>query len=833
MRTGFSWLDFRLGFRMLLKYPGLTLVGGLAMAFAIWVGAATFEFVTQVLRPTLPLEEGHRIVGLRSWDAAAGREERRTTRDFLAWSEELSTVEELGAYRPLSRNLIAADGPGAPLSVAGMSASGFRIARVAPLLGRYLTEADEQPGAQAVVVLGHDIWKSRFGADPGVIGQTVRLGGSQSTVVGVMPEGFTFPVNHSLWVPLNLSAVEHGPREGPEIRVFGRLAAGASLQKARAELTTLGTRAAAHFPATHEHLRPQVMPYANMILPMSGEETAGLVSLNLFFMLLLVLVCGNVALLLFARAATREAEIAVRSALGASRGRIMGQLFAEALVLAGIAAVVGLAAAGFGLRWGLGVLEGEVGQLAFWFRDSLSPATVLYALLLTLLCALIAGVVPAIKVTRGVGPRLRQTSGGRGGFRFGGVWTAVIVAQVAVTVTFPAFGFFVRRDAGQVRAVEVGFPAEEWLAVQLEMDRETGVDVPGDVSQQDFLARFRTAYAELERRLASEAAVAGVTYGDRLPRMYHRARFVEVDGGGAAPQDPRRGSGYRVGRAFVDPDFFAALGTGTDSGRGFHSGDAETDARAVIVNRSFAKLVLGGRNPIGRRVRYLDHGEDAGSGSTEEERGPWYEIVGVVRDMGFAEEPDPKVAGIYHATKPENAYPISMAVHVNGDPEAFAPRLREIAAAVDPTLRLSTLMRLDRVNEAELRSLAFIFQLVVLVSGVALLLSLAGIYAVMAFTVSQRTREIGIRVALGASSRSVVAVIFRRPLAQVGIGIAAGGALTAVIAYLILDGAVSPLQGGLVAGYASLMMGVCMLACIVPTRRALRVEPTEAMRADV
>jgi putative ABC transport system permease protein len=832
MKTGFSLLDFRLGARMLIRYPGLTLVGGLAMAFGIWVGAATFELVTQVLRPTLPLEEGHRIVGIRTWDAAASRVEQRTARDFRVWSGELTTVAELGAYRTLSRNLIAAGSPGPPLPVAQITAAGLGVARVAPLLGRRLDEADEQPGAPPVVVLGHDVWSSRFGGDPGVIGQTVRVGEVPSTVVGVMPEGFAFPENHSLWVPLDAGALDHGPLEGPQIRVFARLAPGVSLDAANAELATLGRRAAADSPATHEHLRPEAIPYAQMILPISAIETVGLVSLNVFLVLLLVLVCGNVALLLFARAATREAEIAVLNALGASRGRITGQLFAEALVLAGLAAAVGLAAAGFALRWVFSLLEGEVGRLPFWFRDTLSPATLLYAALLTLLCALIAGVVPALQVTRGLGTRLRQSSAGGGGFRFGGVWTAVIVVPVAVTVAFPAYGFFVRRDAAQVRAVEVGFPAEEWLSVQLEMDGESGTGGPAGASQEALLARYGAAFAELERRLEAEPAVAGVTYGDRLPRMYHRARFVEVDEGGAAPQDPWRGEGYRVGRAFVDPDFFTALGPGIRAGRGFGTADLDSGARVAIVNESFAKLVLGGRNPIGRRVRYLAHGEDGG-GSGGEEPGPWYEIVGVVRDMGMAEEPDPKVAGIYHPTTPEGAYPVSMAVRVRGEPEAFAPRLRELAAAVDPTLRLSELMRLDRVNQAELRNLAFFFWVTVAVSGVALLLSLASIYAVMAFTVSQRTREIGIRVALGASAMQVVAVIFRRPLAQVVVGVVAGGLLTGWLTHTVLDGAVSPLQGGLVAGYAALMMAVCMLACVVPTRRALCVEPTEALRGDV
>jgi predicted permease len=847
-----SWLDFKLGFRMLARYPGLTFVGGLAMAFAIWVGAATFELATQIIRPIIPLPDGNRIVAIRNWDMAANRSEPQIAHDFVSWRSELRSIRDLGVYRALERNLIIGQGRGEPVEVAEITASAFRLVRVPPLMGRGLVDADERPGAPAVVVIGHDAWQRRFAGDPNVVGRVVRLGSSTATIVGVMPEKFEFPVSQNLWVPLRLNVDEFGQREGPAIRAFGRLAPGASISDARAEISALGARTSRDLKNTHEHLRPQVKPYAQSVVDVTGWRSVGVMSVNLPVAMLLVLICGNVALLMFARAATRESEIVVRTALGAGRARIIMQLFAEALVLGGVAAGVGLAVAGFGLRWVMGVVEAEFldgGRLPFWFQDTLSPATVGYAALLTLLSAVIAGVVPALKVTRAVGARLKQATAGSGGLRFGGVWTAVIIAQVAVTVAFPAAAFIVRRDAVQIETVDVGFPAREFLSVRLEMDRDPPPGAPQDSSMAAFRSRFRTTYEELQRRVAAEPGVASIAFANRLPLMYHPHRIVDVDEGGAAPIDPRWPSGYRISAASVTPDFFAAVNAPILSGRGFRVSDHAIDmgepgsrgstGGAVIVNQSFVRLVMGGRNPIGRRVRYVEMEEWDGPELTEERQLPWYEIVGVVRDVGMAigadagqaSGGDPKVAGIYHVVAPGAVYPAHMAVHVSGDPAAFGPRLRAIATDVDPTLRLYKIIPLSDVTESELQFLDFWFRLLLGVAAIALTLSLAGIYAVMSFTVARRTREIGVRVALGAGSRGIAMAIFRRPVTQVALGVLAGAVLVGVFVRGVA-GQFSFKEIALVVGYALLMMAVCMLACIVPTRRALRVQPTEALKAE-
>jgi putative ABC transport system permease protein len=821
-----SALDFKLGVRMLVKYPGLTLTGGLAFAFAIWVAAGAFEFAGQVLSPRLPLPDADRVVALESWDAAAGRAEPRVLHDFAAWRVELKSVAELGAYRLAQRNLITADGEARPAEVAEISASAFRVARARPLLGRALGEADERPDAPAVAVIGHDLWRARFGGDPNVVGRVARLGRTPTTVVGVMPEGFAFPVAQSMWVPLRLSPLDYPRRGGPAITIFGRLAPGATLAEAQAELTTWGRRAAADFPSTHQHLRPRVMPYAQSVALVEGGELFVTRASYGFFIMLVVLICGNVALLMFARAATREGELAVRNALGASRGRIVAQLFAEALVLGGLAAAAGLGAAGLGVRLLVRAFEAHSGRLPFWFHAGLSPWTVLYAAGLTVLGAAIAGVLPGLKVTRGLQARLRQAAAGAGGLTFGGIWTAVIVAQIAVTLAFPVVAFGVYGGVRGARAMVADFPAAEFLSARIALDREP---LPGaDTSFAAFVARRQATARELERRLHAEPGVVGVTFAERLPRMSHLPHWIEVDSGGAAPHDPRFPGGYRTSSSAVEADYFDVLGAPVRAGRAFHAGDLAPDSRVVIVNESFVRLVLGGRNPIGRHLRDRYGARNPLSGDAEP--GPWHEIVGVVPDLGMAAATDPKVAGVYHPLAADVVVPLHVAVHVRGDPVAFAPRLRAVAAAVDPTLRIDVIARMDTLSNPGIEFAMFWVRLLAVVSAVAMLLSMAGIYAVMSFTVTRRTREIGIRVALGASRRRVVAAVFARPLAQVGLGILAGGVLTVLLSDGIDDPTPRALVGTLV--YTVLMLGVCLLACIVPTRRALQVEPTEALRAD-
>lgn len=817
----FSWLDLKLGSRMLLKYRVLTIVGGLSMAFAIWVGAGTFEAIRQLVFPVIPLPDSDRIVVLQNWDAAANRPEHRATHDFVTWRGVLHSVHDLAAYRTVTRNLMITEGLAEPVFTAEVTAATFRVLRVPPILGRTLVESDESGAAPPVAVIGFDLWQTRFQGDSSVIGRTVRITGVPATIVGVMPRGFAFPRTQELWVPLGIDVSGDEPREGMTIRVLGRLAPDATLERARTELANQGRIAATDFPRTHEHLRPQLFTFAESVRAFGGPgESMTLLVGNVFVIMLLVLVCANVGLLMFARAASRETEIVVRTALGASRRRIVMQLFAEALVLGTVAAVVGLAAAGWGVRWGLELMRGTLtdgsGSFPFWVDGRLSPLTFVYAALLTLLAAAISGVLPGLRITRDLGDRLKRATAGGGGSQFGGLWTVVIVMQIAVTMGFPVVTFFVRRDVVEIETQPLPFPVEQYLAARLEMERFSP-EAGADTSIAAFQARFMAAAQKLEERLEADPAVAGVAFAEQLPRQYHPNHQVEVDEGAVAPHDER---GHLVASTRVDPEFLDVLGVSMVSGRWFNSSEATPDTRVAVVNKAFVDRVLGGTNPIGRRIRYP--------------RGPnpesWFEIIGVAPDMGTNSGWGP--AGIYHPLVRQTMYPLNAAIRVRGDPKALAPRMRAIATDVETTLRLAELMPLRDVVNAKVRFHQFWVRMTMIVSAMVLVLSLVAIYAVMSFAVSRRTREIGVRVALGGSPRHVVSAVFAQPLRQLGIGLISGVVLVAYMTGLIKTGLPSAGQILMLGVYAALMTAVCMVACVVPTLRALAVEPTEALRDD-
>ena len=837
---GLAWLggmslDLKLGGRMLVKYPGLTLIGGLAMAFAIWMGAMTFEMVNMLMNPKLPLPGGDRIVQLRNWDVEKNDQEPRSLYDFQIWRGALSRVTDIGAWHDEAINLRGADGDFRSTNIAAISASAFRVASGAPLLGRTIVAADESLGAPPVIVLGYDIWRTRFAGDSTVIGRRVQLGDAFATVVGVMREGFKCPVAHDLWMPLKVSGTVT-PREGPAISIFGRLAPGASRADAQAELTVLGRRASADFPDTHKHLRAQVTPYAGN--PLENDPSSRLLmwGFNVFAIALLVLLCGNVALLLFARAATREAELIVRSALGASRGRIVAQLVAEALVLGGVAAIVGLGTASIALnRWAPQFLAINLDTVPFWYAPHLSVMTVLYAIGLTVSGAVIAGALPALKVTRGLGARLKEGTAGGGGLKFGGVWTAVIVAQVAITVAFPAVLFYERTEMNRIRTFDVGFRSEQYLSMKLDADILSAKSHEDTVAQ---LGRLGATFEALRQRVAAEPGVAGVTFVDYLPRDFHPGARIEVDG--VTDSSSTRPI---VSVAGIDPSYFDVLETPIRAGRAFQASDLAAGSRVVIVDQGFVDQVMHGLNPVGRRVRFAKRAR-IGEAVTPN---PWMEIVGVAKDIGMASAvTHERPSGLYKPMRTSDAPSVNMIVHVaQGDPLSFARRVRAVASTVDARVRLSEFQRLDKVADAMLWIIGLWLRITAVVTAIALLLSLAGIYAVLSFTVARRTREIGVRVALGASRQRIVTAIFRRPLIQVGAGIIAGAFLVCLITVVLSarpDSGFAGLaaaarqftlgQAVQIAAFATVMMAVCLLACIVPTRRALGIEPTEALRAE-
>ncbi|MEX2285287.1 MAG: ABC transporter permease [Gemmatimonadota bacterium] len=814
MTLGMSWLDWKLGGRMLVKYPGLSVIGGLALAAAIGLGAGWFEVTRQLTKPRLPLADGDRIVRIDNWDAAASRVESRSLYDFQLWREQLTSIDEFGAYRSLERNLITPDGSAYPVTVAEISASAFPLTRVPPLLGRTLLEADTEPGATDVVVIGYDVWQRRFDADREVIGRTVRLGRTPATIVGVMPEGFRFPISHQLWVPLRLTSA--APREGLGINVFGRLTDGATLESAQAELTAIGQRMAATNPTTHAQLRPRVSLYAAPAL--GDRQIAGLVRVsNILAWLILAAACANVATLMFARNATREAEIVVRNALGAARARVLMQLFVEAFVLCAVAALVGLIAIDFALSYGIRLWPDPNLQLPFWWEFRVRPSTVVYGAILAFSGALLVGLLPALKAT---GPRvqlaLTSMASGSTSMQFGGLWSVMIVLQVMFASLCLPIALGIAFDVLRERPPPA-YPLHEYLTFRPELDRDATITAAGAFRIEEYRAHLLKVYDELKRRLESEPSVVAVTFADNLPGMGYLSSQLEAQRGTSAPFVVAADiPGDRAWTADVDIAFFDAFRIPLVAGRAFHAGDANA-ANAVIINETLARNIGG--NALGSRIRYA--GRDAG-----EQANPWYEVVGIVRNRAI-EDAD----FMYVPVSAAAVSPLVVGIHVRGDAAALAPRLRALATQVEPGLRLYDLVPLDEFGRREGLAVTRATIAIVVITMLVMALSAAGLYSLMSVAVTRRTREIGIRLAIGASPRAVLAAVFARAAVQVGIGIVLGNALlppvmTALGQAELTVGEVLPQM--LAASAAMLLVG--LVACGVPARRALRVQPTEAVK---
>lgn len=808
--------DYKLGLRMLVKYPGLTLAGGLALAIAIGIGSAWYDLSGDLFRPTIPLPAGDRIVEVEMRNAAGGGDERRLLHDFVNWRQHVRSIEDLGAYRTVERNLVLGDARPEPVTVAEITASAFRVAAVPPLMGRPLIDGDERPGAPPVAVLGYAVWQQRFGGRTDVIGQAIQLGRSTMTVVGVMPEGFAFPINHRLWVPLQLQASGYGPLEGVQIRIFGRLAPDVTQAQAYAEVTALTARVAAASPRTHEHLRPRVLAYGG---ESPGDRTwLELAVTHLPITLVLLIACVNVGTLIYARTATRDAEIAVRYALGASRGRIVAQLFIEALVLSAAAAVVGLTVAHAALKWGVAAYySGNSAGMPFWMNPGLEFTTVLYASALTIVGAAILGILPALKVTGArVQVQLRNLGAGGSTLRFGRMWTTAMVAQVALTVICipPAIG--ISEESLRDHRIRSEFPTEEYLGARIGLDLDGPAAADGERSAS--AERFQQLYAELERRVAQEPGVRSVTFADRLPGMQPGVRRGEVEVSAGSQPVPIT----NLWTAAVGPRFFETFGAPLIAGRAFHEGDRAQGARTVLVNQAFARMYLNGASPVGHRVRFAAEAQPA-------EPEPWFEIVGMVGDIGMTPTDQGEAPYLFRAASPATASPLVMGIRVSGAPSALAPRLRVILLELDPALRLDEVRTLEdfawRVDVPQLIAAVAIASVVAL----GLFLSAAGIFSLMSVSVARRTREIGLRAALGASPARLLRGIFSRALVLIGSGVAAGNSLLLLVVALEDEVTIADVGSALVLTSA-IMLTVGLLACAEPARRAMRIAPTDALK---
>jgi predicted permease len=830
-----SWLDIKLAVRLLIRNWGLTAIGGLAMTLAIAIAAVVFTAFDVLLWSPLPLPDGERVVAIQVWDRDAGRRRDTTWQDVERWRESLQSLEEVGAFQTVRRNIITANGSVELATVAEISASGFRVAGVAAQIGRVIDDGDAAPGAAPVVVIGHDVWQRRFAGAPDILGRELRLGAVVHTVVGVMPEGFQFPFNFRYWIPLHASAGGTLRDTGPEGLVFGRLASGATLARAHAEVSALGVlQARGHDARTAEAIADalpsaesrdaRVVPYTFAFIGDFEPGTLGLIwSLSSVMLILFLLPpCANIAILNYARTVTRQQEFAARHALGGSRARIVWQLFIESLVLTAAAAGVALLILRVVSVVAAERLQNIPGGPPFWMTFDVSYRTLLFVAVLAVAGAAVSGLVPALQATGRLARLGAGALAGRTSVRLGATWTTLVIAQVAFSVSVLPLAAELGWGTLRSGVVGPGFAAEEFATARITLQNDR-VELDADPARTLFGSRQR----ELTRQLQGDPGILGVTAALQPPGDEPWV-FVDIEGRDV-PTETLNGRlpGFAARFNQVDASFFEIYQVPILIGRGFTELSAAAEPDAVIVNRNFAETIAPGGSALGHRFRYVRAMEGESLRRPDADR--WYEVVGVVSNLPVST--DARVA--YHTAAPGQIQPAQLQLHLRGNAAGLAERLRDVAARVDPTLHVDevrTLAEIYRVHQFG-DNLGAVTIGAVTISLV--LLSAAGLYALMAFTIAQRRREIGIRSALGAPPGRLMAAVFGRAFLQ----IAAGAAVGIIVAYSVrwyvpveqIGGLTIP---GVLPGATAFMLLVGLLASLGPARRGLRIDPIESLRSE-
>jgi predicted permease len=795
--------DLRLAFRALAQAPGFSLVAVATLALGLGATTALFSVVNASLLQPLPFPEPDRLAALYeiSPEPARARNEAGAA-TFLEWRQKARGFSHLAAFTTLD---YALTGGGEPESIlaARVSAEAFALLGVAPVLGRAFVGEEEAEGRHRVVVLSHELWAGRFGADPAVLGRAIHLDGEPYTVVGVMPRGFRFPDARSrLWTPLAFTRDELVQRHRRMFDVVGRLAPGVSLASAQAEMSAIARGLAAAQPDT-QGWDASVLPVREVVS--GGRERPLLVLLGAVACVLLV-ACANVGSLLLARAAGRRRELAIHTALGAGRTRLLRGLFAEAALLALLGGVMGVALASWSFDLLLALLPADWPRLQ---DPRLDGSVLAFALGATVLTALVAGLAPAVHLTLAdLGAALRE-----GGRTPGStparprLRQALVVGQVAASLVLMAGAGLLAQTLWRLQRVDPGFNPHGLLAAAIYLPDTRYPDDPRQVA-------FFADLLERARRLPGVLSAGAVTTLPLSPMGIDHDMPFSVDGQAAPPAEE---ADFRI----ASPGYFRTLGTPLLSGREFGERDDAAAPAVAIVNRTFAERFLAGEPPLGRRVRLG-------------QRGRPYEVVGVVgevRHRSLDRAPRPE---LYVSYRQMQYGSMTVLLRTAGDPSALAAPLKREVLALDPGQPLTSLSTMDALLSDSLSARRFQALLLGSFAATALGLSALGLYGLLAHTVRQRTPEIGVRMALGARPADVVRLVVRGGLGLAALGVALGlaGALAAT---RVLDGLlfqVPTRDPVTLAASGTLLLAIALLACALPARRASRIDPARALRCE-
>ena len=785
--------EVRLGLRLILKQPILSATVILALATGICLATMGFTLRDELINSTLPYAAGERFARIYVLD----REGSRATIDldrYHAFRDHAQSFEHVGATG--GRPFTLAHAANEVESVTGtfITPRSMKYLDVAPVAGRTLIPADGDQGAERVVLIRESLWHRRYSGSADIVGRQLTIGGVPRTVVGVMPDTFEFPNSPELWLPLDeLTLGGNLQSSAMTLWIFGVRRPGVTLDQATAEITQLASGLP---PPTQADTRLLVRNFTG------DSDDTGLVVSALVGVLVMVLlvVASNVATLVFARTWSRAPELAVRTALGAPRTRVVGQIFLETLLLGSIAAALGIAAANGALQYIKGTLEGW----PFWVTLDLNWRIVAFVVFLTLLVSAITGLLPALRVTRHDLRNSLQAGRGFAAGGFGKVGAVMLIVEIALSIALLNGAVTMARAFTSYIDEIPALPRNQVLTAALGRVREP---------------------AKRDQMIEAIRALPGVVSagaGQHLPRLYPPPRPTAVEPIGDEPtMAPRPAPTHAVGLGFLE-----SIGGHAIVGRLFASGDFAAGAAPVaIVNEPFVAEFLGGRNPIGRRIRVERSRED---GQAE----PWREIVGVVPDLGLSVGDPALTAGFYTPVKDEMLW--YLAVRTTADPLTLTAPLRAAVANVDPDLQIQEIRPLEEAGWEERVFLSGVAAGLTTMGGMALMLSIVGIYALLSFMVTRRTREIGIRIALGARHWQVLRSITGGAASYLLIGGALGTALGLVFAQARAVILISiPAPGFWMPATIFLTLAIAGgVACLVPARRALAIRPAEALNAD-
>ncbi len=806
---GTLFQDLRYAIRMLLKKPAFTVVAVMTLALGIGANTAIFSVVNAVLLRPLAYKQPGRLVQiwetnpLRGWTVNVV-----APANYLDWEKRNNVFEGLAAYRSSFASFyLSADGE--PERIKGLVSTGglFQVLGVEAMLGRTLLPENTWQGNDRVVVLSYGLWKRMFGADPEIIGQTVMLSGIPRTIIGVMPEGFYFPTRETeLWVTYGWNPNQIATVRRPHmLRTIARLKPGVTVEQARAEMDSIMSALEQEYPDTNTKMGAGLGPLQDFIV--EDTRPALLIFLAAVGFVLLI-ACANVANLLLARGAARSKEIAIRTALGARRSRIIRQLLTESLLLS-------LAGSGLGLllaEWSKDLLiflsPGNIPRLD---EINLDGRVLFFTLAVAGLTALLFGLAPALQISK---PDLTIAlkEGGQkvaGSVQSRSARSLLVISEVALSMILVIGAGLMLKSFVRLQQVDPGFKSENVLTFDLALpDAKYGTEQQAKVFYGEALGRIKAIPGVESVGASSALALRGTNWtGD-----------FSIEG--RAPDD----YGVEVRHKEITPDYFRAMGIPLERGRYFTEADTAESPLVVIVNSALARSHFKNEDPIGKRIKF----------ERAEMESPWHMIIGVVGDekqIGLGVEVLPE---IYEPFEQHPRWRMTIAARTANDPTSIIGAVRSEIKAIDKDLPAFNFVTLDEVLHTSLARDRFNMTLLAVFAAVALILSAVGIYGVISYSVTQRTHEIGIRMALGASSGDVLKMVVGQGMTLVLIGVALGllgaFALTRVMSSLLYG--VSATDTTTFVALSLLLSGVAALACYIPARRAMKVDPMVALRYE-